>query len=724
MFTEDSRAENAVVIGAGTMGGGIAAQLANVGWTVHLLDVTHGAAEAGRARVLAHEPPLLFVPEFSERIRTGSLAKASDALRAADWIIEAASENMAIKQVILAQAERDGNPHALVSSNTSGLSLREMTAHCPPEFRSRFLGAHFLNPPRYLKLLEVIPLPETDTKLSESFVSFAERVLGHRVIIARDTPGFISTRLGIWHLLDSIHTALEWGLTPEESDAATSPLLGRPRTGTFRLADHIGLDILVAISQDLYARLPDDPARDRLLLPLVVQSLIADGRTGDKAGAGFYKRESKYSLALDLATLEYRPRREIQDGALDALMQLPLRERLARLESDGGRLGQYAKRVLKSLGEYISRVGPQIADNATDIDRTMQWGFGWELGPCEVSRIAFGTPPKENGEYMTLAKMKTPKTTVLDAPEASLVDIGDGVACLEFHTKLNTFSSALTAFVDNARQRAERDFRALVIASDARNFSAGYDLNLFLQGAEKGDWAGLDQQLREVQQAFLGLKYARVPVVAAPRGYTLGAGCECVLHCAAVVAAPELRIGLPEFHVGVLPAGGGTKEMLARAMQAGDGYSHVERVFDRLTQPRRSASAEEAQRTGFLRPSDIIERNGDRLLSAAKQRALELANDYQPPLLWDIPVGGAEILARLRLRIEEQRQAGTWTDYDAVIADRVAWVVSGGDLTAPAVVSEQDLLDLERAAFVELMRRPETAARMRQILATGKPLRN
>ena len=764
MLNEKNVRGRVVVIGAGTMGGGIAAHLANAGWQVRLLDVAgpdpqdrktrNQAATAGLDRVKQNKPPLLYVPEFAANIQVGNIEDNLDWLRDADWIVEAVAEKMDIKRSVMAQVEANAGPETVISTNTSGLSLREMTADRSPGFKRRFLGTHFFNPPRYLKLLELIVLPETDPEVVAGFGRFAERVLGRRVVTARDTPGFISNRIGMWTLIDSIATAIEQGMTVEEVDYLTGPLIGRPRSATFRLADIIGFDIMADIARSQYERLPDDPYRDRLLLPDVLQRLMAAGRRGEKTGAGFYKREGKEIRALDFATLEYRPREEVKIEAVEALLMKPLSERFAAIAQErDSKWGRFLNTVLQALIAYVRHVAPDIADDALAIDRVMMWGFNWEIGPFGIADYmresdaaihyggtgaerkyrVFGTdelqPMPIEPDYLSLAALKAEGKTVRDSAEASLVDLGDGVACLEFHTKMNTFTPAMAGFVDTARQIAEKEFAALVIGNQGPHFSAGFNLKLFLDAIDTADWNAIDVMIHDLQVAFLGLKYAQVPVVAAPHGYTLGAGCECVLHCGTAQAAAELFMGLPETSVGVLPAGGGTKELLMRAMadvvSETDVFPHVDRVFDLIAGAKSSGSAAEARKMGYLRPSDGISLNADRLLYEAKQKALGLANaGYTPPVKRSIWVLGEDLMARLRMKIHWQHRAGAMTDHDRLIADKVAWVLSGGNLPYAQEVSEDTLLQLEREAFVALCHEPKSAERMRHILATGKPLKN
>lgn len=769
MLSEKSIAGKGVVIGAGTMGAGIAAQLANSGWEVALLDINDQIASAGVERIKAARPPLLYVPENAQRIQPGNTGDNLDSLKDADWIVEAVAEKMDVKRATLALIDSHAGPQAVVSSNTSGLSLREMVDGRSATFKARFLGTHFCNPPRYLKLLELVPLTETDKAVAAGFAAFAEGVLGQRVVLARDTPGFISTRIGIWHVLDCIRAAGQ-SLTPEEADYLTGPLIGRPRTATFRLADLVGFDILSDISRNQYSRLLSDPFRDGWLLPDVLTRLLSEGRTGDKSGAGFYRRQGAEVFVLDTSTLQYRPRREVKIDTVEALFALPLPERLKAIRSERNEnWGRYLNLVLDRLDDYVRVIGPEIADDALAIDNVMRWGFNWEMPPCRMADLrrdpgaavpsyySSGSasrtcrdfnkggmrPIPADPRHIQLAKLKETGHVVRQIEEASLVDLGDGVACIEFHTKMNTLGPAISAFLETAREIAERDFRALVIGNQAVHFSVGYNLNLFLEAMAAKKWAALDKMLKGLQDAAMGLKYASVPVVVAPHGYTLGGGTEIALHCASAQAAPELYMGLPEVAVGVIPAGGGTKEFLARLMEGWDGvgdpFPIVERVFDIIAGAKRSASAEDARRLGYLRTtefkaslggalssaSDGISRNCDLQLFEAKERALLLAEGgYRPPARRGVWVMGEDGLARLRMKIHWQFRAGAITEHERKILDGLAAVLSGGDLPHTQELAEEDLLALEREVFIRLAHERKSQERMRHVLETGKPLRN
>jgi len=758
MLDEKRVSGSAVVIGAGTMGGGIAAQLANAGWHVDLLDVAasgagerSAAAIAGVDRVVKARPPLLFLPEFADRIETGNIEDDLECLKSADWVVEAVAERMDVKQGVLAQIEAHAGADTVVTSNTSGLSLRQMVGGRSASFRSRFLGSHFLNPPRYLKLLEVVPLEETDPEVAAGFVRFAEQVLGHRVVIAKDTPGFISTRLWIEHLLATMHLAIEHDLTVEETDYLTGSLLGRPRSATFRMGDIVGLDIVSTIAKNQFEALPNDPYRDLLTPPGIVQQLLSSGRLGDKTGGGFYKRESGGLLAVDLSTGEYRPRQEVRIEDVERLGKLSIRERIAGFKDmESSRHGRFLNSVLDSLSAYVGFAGPEIASDVLAVDNVMRWGFQWELGPNEIQDLREEAPRSYSGTgsqrrfrvygsnamqpvraevgYLTLAELKWASKTIFEEDAGALVDMGEGVACFEFRTKMGTLNPSLCALLNRARETAERDFRAMVIGGDGSHFSVGYDLRMLVEAAESKDWAGINAKIAEVQQTFIALKYSPILIVAAVRGYALGGGCECALHCAAIQAAPESMFGLPERTVGLVPAGGGIKELLARTTFEWKGDFDIlpalEKAFRQIAVEGRSGNAEEARKAGYLRDRDVISRNADRLLFDAKANAIALADSgYLSPERRGIRVPGRSARERLIAIAAGQLDAGNFTPYDKAIAEEIAEIMTHtGD--GPKQISENILLDLERDTLLALVRDPRTIARMKVLLETGKPLRN
>jgi 3-hydroxyacyl-CoA dehydrogenase len=785
MINDKSLTGHAVVIGAGVMGAGIAALLANLSWRVDLLDrlpedagtdakSRNRLATEGLDRALKSRPPQFALSEYASRVRVGNVEDNLDWARDANWVVEAVAEDPAVKNDLMKRLAAVVGPETVVTSNTSGLSLAGMVAGCPPNFRARFLGTHFFNPPRYMKPLELIPTSETDPAVFDGFVRFADRVLGKRVIRAKDTPGFISTRLGMYALSKTIQLAVERGLRVEEVDYLTGPLLGRPKSGTFRLADVVGLDITAKIADNLKAALPDDPYYQSLQVPDVMRKLIADGRTGAKAGAGFYKREkSGEILSLDFETLDYRPK---QDPAYFSreVEKLPLGERFRKLwelspDHDHGWLREM---LIATLG-YMADVTPGAADRIVEVDDALIGGFGWEMGPFHVLD-ALGSIQWPNDEPTLVSRLRTsgqdrfytnkdgchayfdfatgrmadlPRPSeviilkdlrkagkaVLEEGDAALIDMGEGAVCLEWRTKMNVLTPEIITFFNRAREQAEREFSALVIGHGGEHFSAGFNLNLFAEKAKAQDWKAIDAMLKELQQTLQGLKYASVPVVCAVGGYTLGGGCETMLHCAGVQAAFESAIGLPEANVGLIPAGGGTTQMFLRAMEEvppgtilerSDPYPFIKPVWDNLRLARFSSSADEARALGYLHPSDGITVHPDRLLHDAKERALAPATSYRPPPPGSATAMGEDGLARFRWELHLLRRADQITEQDARVADRLAYVLCGGGLVHATEITEDYLLELEREAFLSLAGTPETLARIRHMLETGKPLRN
>ena len=785
MLYEKTRTGHAVVIGAGVMGGGIAALLSNLGWRVSLLDmVPEGSgdnlnsqnrlAAEGLDRVLMARPPLLALPEYSTRVRVGNTSDNLDWLHDADWVVEAVAEIPEVKRELMSAIATHVGPETVISSNTSGLSLAAMVADCPSDFRARFLGTHFFNPPRYMKCVELAPTADTDPEVFAGFFRFADRVLGKRVIRAKDTPGFISTRLGMYNLVKTIELAVQHGMTVEQVDYLTGPLIGRPRSGTFRLADVIGIDITYRIVENLSATLPDDPDYQRLVVPEQVRSMLEDRRIGAKVGAGFYKREPNGTiLTLDLNSGEYRARIEPTPLPSD-IERLPLATRLPMLTNlRDGTQGAFLNAAIMGGLAYAAEVGANIAERIIEVDDAMIGGFGWEMGPFHIldtldpmtwtefepdliARLRESGETRfyrndggqhyyfdfDSGEMKPLPRpagvivlkdLKRAGKTIEEADSASLIDLDDGVACLEWHTKMNVLDPNVVAFIDRLRERAEKDFQALVIGGSGEHFSAGFNIKLFAEHIEAKQWKVIDEMLVQFQQALSRIRYACIPVVSAVYGYTLGGGCEIMLHSSAVQAAFESSIGLPEANVGLVPAGGGTVQRTIRAadqtppetmFERSDPLPYLKPAWDTLRTGQFSSSADEAKLLGFLRNSDGITQHPDRLLHDARERALALAIDYHPPTSTTISAAGEDGLARLKWDIHLQRRAEQITEHDAQIAERLAYIMCGGDVIAGTEVSENYLLDLEREAFLSLGGTPETLARIRHMLETGRPLRN
>jgi 3-hydroxyacyl-CoA dehydrogenase len=780
---------HATVLGAGVMGSQIAAHLANAGVPVLLLDVTPQAAREGLDKARALRPDPFFTPDTHTLITVGGFDDGLAKTSASDWIVEAIVERLDIKRQLFERLEPHRRPDAIVSTNTSGIPIAAIAEGRSDGFRKRFLGTHFFNPPRYLRLLEIIPTTDTDPAVVGTIAAFADRRLGKGVVIAKDTPNFIANHIGLFGVA-RVFEALQAGFTIEEIDAITGPALGRPKSATFRTMDLAGVDVLGHVARNLASAshpqaLPDPGA---FQLPPFVEDMIKRGWVGDKAGQGFYKKvrnpESRIQnpegksggdreiLTLDPATMEYRPKQPARLASLDRAKSIEdPAERIKTLFNDKDRVGDFLRRTLGPTLEYVARVAPHIAHSPEDIDNAMKWGFGWELGPFETMRVlgmeaggqgpgagkrlrperaAGGEPaggrPASEGAW-GWGPTRTKKSRLQDAKVvrknsgASLKDLGDGVLGVEFHSKMNAIGGETIEMLIAGTQEASKNFAALVVGNDAPNFSAGANLMLLLLEAQEGNWDEIDLMIRAFQKGTMALKLADVPVVAAPAGLTLGGGCEIVLHGDRVQAAAETYIGLVEVGVGLIPAGGGTKEMLARAMESmpggagikagpaayGPGAEQlVQTVFETIGFAKVATSGPDAKRYGYIRDTDGITMNRDRLIDDAKAVALSLAaSGYRPPQPRQaIPVGGEGTLATLNLGLHLAWRAGRISDHDKLIGGKLAWILAGGNLTRPGTLTEQQLLDLEREAFLSLCGERKTQERIAHTLKTGKPLRN
>jgi 3-hydroxyacyl-CoA dehydrogenase len=745
------RIRTAAVLGAGTMGAQIAAHLANAGVPTLLLDVSAEAAVQGLARARALKPDPFHTRDTHTLIRTGSLDELS-VLRGCDWIIEAIVERLDVKQALIERVEREGG-EAIVSSNTSAIQLSRIAEGRSDAFRRRWLGTHFFNPPRYLALVEVMATADTDPAIVRTIVDFADRRLGKGVVLAKDTPGFIANRIGLFGLMQVFKAMAASGLTVEDVDAITGPAIGRPRSATFRTMDLAGVDILAAVTRDLGERL--DPAeRPAFAVPAVVEELVRRGWTGAKSGRGFYQKSASGEIeALDFALMEYRPSARPRFPALDAAQSIDdPGQRIRRLFTGRDQVGAFLRATLAPTILYAARIAGEVADSPDDIDRAMRWGFGWEAGPFETLRTigveaviealgdsadaaarerltavagaGAGSPPVPS----LLKTARNAQGVVRKNAGGSLVDLGDGVLCVEFHSKMNAIGGDTIEMLRHGVKEATANFAALVIGNDALHFTAGANLMLLLLEAQEGNWDEVDLMVRAFQGATVGLRYAAVPVVAAPAGMTLGGGCEIVLHADRVQAAAESYIGLVEVGVGLIPAGGGTKEMLARAtadLPAGaEPLPFIQRAFETIGFGTVSTSGPDARRLGFLRPADGITMNRDRLLADAKAVALSMVPNYMPPQARQIPAGGPSVLAALKLGVHLAWRAGRISDHDALIGRKLAWMLAGGNLPAAGLLSESQVLDLEREAFLSLCGERKTQERIAHTLKTGKPLRN
>ena len=705
------------------MGAQIAAHFANAGVPALLLDVTREAARDGLERARRLKPDPFFTPDTTALIHTGSFDEDLAGVGRCDWILEAVVERLDVKAALFARLEPLRRADAIVSSNTSGIPIAALAEGRSDGFRRHFLGTHFFNPPRYLKLLEIIPTAETDPAIVEFVTGFAERRLGKGVVVAKDTPNFIANHIGLFGVMQIFRAMAGGDYTIEEVDAITGPAIGRPKSATFRTMDIAGIDVLAHVSRNLAERLESPEDRAAFDLPPLVAALVERGWTGAKAGQGFYKKAADGEiLTLDPPTMAYRSKQSVRLPALDAARSIEdVGERIATLVKGDDKVGRFLRATLIPTLEYAERVAPQIAHDRADIDNAMRWGFGWDLGPFETLRYL--------GRGSGAAHIAPGKKIVKRNAGASLVDLGDGVLGVEFHSKMNAIGGDTIQMLHAGVKEAAANFSALVVGNDAVNFSAGANLMLLLLEAQEGNWDDVDMMIRGFQGATMALKYADVPVIVAPAGLALGGGCEIVLHADRVRAAAETYMGLVEVGVGLIPAGGGTKEMLARAMDAaapgGDPLPTVQRVFETIAFAKVSTSGPDARRIGYLRDADSISMNRDGLLEDAKAVALDRVPDYVRPLPRPaIRVGGSATLATLKLGIHLALRGGRISDHDALIGRKLAWILAGGDTPHATTLSEQQVLDLEREAFLSLCGERKTQERIAHTLKTGKPLRN
>jgi 3-hydroxyacyl-CoA dehydrogenase len=804
------RIEKAVVLGAGTMGARIAAHFANAGLPCILLDIVppnlpvgatpaerNKIARAGLEAAKKSKPAAFFTAALAEKIAIGNFEDDLSRCAEADWIIEVVAENLEIKRNLLARVAQFRKPGAIVTTNTSGLPMHLIAEGLSEEFQQHWVGTHFFNPPRYLKLVEVIPGPKTSSEVVETLSDFCDKRLGKGVVIAKDTPNFIANRIGTFSMLNALRLMGTLGMTVEEVDACTGPAVGWPKSATFRTADIVGLDVLVHVVKNIYETAPNDESREMYKVPALVEEMVKRGWLGDKTGQGLYKKVKgegeKEILTLDVNTMEYRPRQKARFASLEMGKAIEdTRERLRALIGPvlEGQKGDKAQQFLwGGLSEtclYAARRVPEISDHIEDVDRAMRWGFGWELGPFEIMDAigveAFAAqvqkegrtlPPviervlasgrkgfyeSEKGTTMVFdlvtggaKKVEEPKGVIIlkslkEAGRevernsgASLIDLGDGVACVEFHAKMNAIGADLIAMIHKGLKRLETDFDAMVIANQAVNFSVGANLMLVLVGAQEQEWDELHMAVKQFQNINLAIKYAPKPVVVAPQGMALGGGCEVSLHGAKIQAAAEAYLGLVEAGVGLIPGGGGSKEMLIRANEHAAGgedldlFHALKPVFETIAMAKVGTSAEEGRELGYLRREDGVSMNRDRLVADAKEAALALVRGGYKPLAasWQegaqttqIKVLGEQFLTGAKLAIHMLLRGGYASEYDAHVGRKLANILAGGPLTSPQMVSEQYVLDLEREAFVSLCGEKKTQERIAHTLKTGKPLRN
>ncbi len=741
----------AAVLGAGVMGAQLAAHLANAGVPVLLLDVTADAAAAGLKRATTLSPDPFFTKDARGLIRTGSL-ESLEPLRDCDWILEAIVEDLSIKRALVERIDQVRAPHAVVTSNTSGIPLAAIAEGRSESFRRHWLGTHFFNPPRYLRLVELIPTADTDPGVTSALASWIDVHLGKGVVPAKDAPAFIANHLGMFGLVRTLHALASGRYTIEEIDAVTGPAIGRPKSATFRTIDLAGLDIAARVAGDLTVRLPREDDRRAFEMPAFVRRMLDAGLLGDKTGQGFYKKvkgpDGTKILTLDIETLTHREPAKVTLPELDAARTITSdTERIRALFTGDHKAGALLRETLTPTLLYAAHIARDVAHSIDDIDRAMRWGFGWELGPFELwdaigvdavvaaagsavpdevrsllggkTRFRDGALPPSGPGLLILQTAREQARMVRSNAGASLVDLGDGVLCVEFHSKMNAIGGDTIEMLHAGVREAETNFQALVVGNDALHFSAGANLMLLLLESQEENWDAVDAMIRAFQGATMALKCAGVPVVVAPAGLTLGGGCEVSLHGDRVQAAAETYMGLVEVGVGLIPAGGGTKEMLLRAPDA-------RTAFETIGFGKVSTSGPHARQLGYLRDADGITMNRERLIADAKAAALTLARaGYQPPVRrTDIPVGGPTTYAMLALGIHLAHRAGRISDHDELIGRKLAHILSGGALPHAGTRTEDQILDLEREAFLSLCGEAKTQARIAYTLKTGKTLRN
>ncbi|MGK6325305.1 3-hydroxyacyl-CoA dehydrogenase NAD-binding domain-containing protein [Sphingomonas sp. DT-51] len=766
------------VIGAGVMGAGIAAQVANAGVPVLLLDIVpkdatdrDAVAKGAVAKMLKTEPAPFMSVAAARLVETGNIEDHLDRVAECDWIVEAIVERLDIKQALYARLEQLKRPGTAVSSNTSTIPLGHLVEERSEQFRRDFLITHFFNPPRYMRLIEIVRGVDTDAAVAEKVEAFVDRFMGKRIVRAKDTPGFIANRIGTYWLAVAVNAALDQGLTVEEADQIGGRPMGVPKTGIFGLIDLVGIDLMPLLAKSLSATLPaGDPYFSTVRALPLVDRMIAEGYTGRKGKGGFYRLDkrpdgSRAKLAIDLASGDYRP--EQKPAALP-----PAAEKdLAALVSVPGKVGNYAWTILGNVLSYAAMLVGEAADDVVAIDDAMKLGYNWKFGPFElIDRLGPGKLAERlrgegravpgildtagerpfyrveagvrqylgvEGAYhdvsraegvLLLEDVKRASTPVATSASAALWDVGDGVLCLEFTAKMNALDGEVAALIEQAVALVPGRFKALVIYNEGSNFSAGANLGLALFAVKAGAWGEVEKLVAAGQRAFKALKYASFPVVSAPSGLALGGGCEVLLHSDAVQAHAESYVGLVECGVGLVPGWGGHGELLDRlaklpTMPKGP-MPAVMKAFELISTAQVSKSAAQAKEMGFLRASDGVTMNRDRLLADAKARALALVDGYQPPEPPVYRLPGASGRVGIGGAVADFHRKGAATDYDVVVAGRLAEVLTGGEADLLDTVTEEQMLALERAAFLESARDERTHARVEAMLMTGKPLRN
>lgn len=790
-MTSTTRIKKVAVLGAGVMGSGIAAHLASNGIRTVLLDIVppgetstepakrNAFAAGGLSAALKARPAAFVRKECAALIEVGNFDDDMDKISDCDWVVEVVVERMDIKRSLFAKVEAHWTPGTIVSSNTSGLSIEGMLEGRSDDFKKHFLGTHFFNPVRYMHLLEIIEGPNTDPKIVEETVHFVQRYLGKGVVYAKDTTNFIANRIGVYSMMATIHAMRELDYSIEEVDAIVGTPMGRPRSAAFRTADIVGLDTFVHVAQNCYDTLTDDPQRETFNVPDYLHGMIKKGFKGQKTKAGFYKKVKKDVSTIDLDTLEYRPKVKADLPELKKIKKIEdVGKRLKALVEGDGRAAKFAWHVLSKALAYTANIAYDIADDVVNIDRAMRWGFNWEQGPFEawqalgvketadrmradglelpawiddaIAKGGFYVEENDTERYvakggsladvpqipgsLSLARLKSAGKVVEKNRGATLIDLGDGIAGLEFHTKMNTVDADLTAMLNTACDIVERDFDGLVLANEAEHFSAGANLMMVVMAANQKKWDDIETMVAEFQNTIQRLTYLSKPVVSNPHGLTLGGGCEMAMSADVTLFSQETYIGLVEVGVGLIPGGCGTLNMLKRVLHGIpvkapmiDRLPLIQRAFEAIGMAKVATGAGEAFDVGFGRASDQIAGNRDTRINDAKRTARYLADQgYTPPLpAQNLVLPGPDGAAAISLAVYGMQLSGFISEHDRFIATKLASVLCGGaSADGKRAVSEQEVLDLEREAFCSLVGEKKSLERMQYMLMNNKPLRN
>jgi 3-hydroxyacyl-CoA dehydrogenase len=791
------RIQRAAVLGSGVMGSGIAAHLANVGIPTLLLDIVpreltkeeeakgltlehkevrNRFANQALQKLLKQKPAPLMSKSNLALIEVGNFEDDFHRLAEVDWIIEVVVENLEIKKNVFARVDEVRKPGTIVSSNTSGISIEAMAEGRSEDFKKHFLGTHFFNPPRYLKLLEIIPTKDTAQEVVSYMKTFGEEVLGKGVVMAKDTPNFIANRIGTYGLLVTVREMMKGGYSVGEVDSITGPLIGRPKSATFRTLDVVGLDTFIHVANNVFEKVEGEE-KEAFRVPDFMKAMLEKGWLGSKSGQGFFLKQGKDILELNYETLEYEPRKKLTTPAVEMSKQAKgLADKLKALVYADDRAGTFLWKITAPVLLYSAKLLGEIADDIVAIDRAMKWGFGWELGPFEMwdaigversvrkmqaegfeipswvtDMLADGftsfyksekgqafyydhgeyKPIKENPKVIHIKRLKEQKDVIKKNSGASLIDLGDDVALLEFHSPNNAIGTDIVQMINYALEEVERNYKGLVIGNQGKNFCVGANLAMILMEAQDDNYFEIEIAVRQFQQAMMNIKYSPKPVVVAPFAMTLGGGTEICLPSSRIQAAAETYMGLVEVGVGLIPGGGGNKELYIKYLNSlpngvnFDLQQVANKVFETIAMAKVSSSAAEAREWNFLSKQDGITMNSDHLLHDAKQAVISLYDQgYRPPVRKKVPVVGETGYATMLLGAQSMYHSGYISEHDLKIAKKLAYVIAGGKVPYGTEVDEQYLLDLEREAFLSLVGEPKSQARMQHMLVKGKPLRN